>query len=61
MHPASPVYWDPVAGRPLTCTSTCHSPHGSSYTRMLRVAYLSDGAGSDYICLLCHTAVGLDY
>ena len=60
-HPTTPDHWDFHAGEPLTCTSTCHNPHGSAYTHMLRVAYGSDGKGTDYLCLLCHTQVGIKY
>ena len=41
--------------------ATCHNPHGSPESHMLQVAYLSDGKGSDYICLVCHTEVGIGY
>lgn len=60
-HPTTPNYWDFHAGKPLTCTSTCHNPHGSPNSHMLQVAYLSYGKGSDYICLICHTEVGIGY
>jgi predicted CXXCH cytochrome family protein len=60
-HPIGPGTWDFNAGEAMTCTSTCHDPHGATYRRMLRVAYNTDGAGSDYICLICHTRVGIDY
>ena len=59
-HPVSGA-WDPVANAPLTCTSTCHNPHGSPYFKTLRVAYNSDGMGSDYLCITCHTEVGISY
>jgi len=60
-HPTTPDHWDFHAGKPLTCTSTCHDPHGSAYTHMLRVPYGTDGKGTDYLCLLCHTEVGIKY
>lgn len=60
-HPTTPDHWDFHAGKPLTCTSTCHDPHGSAYTHMMRVAYGTDGKGTDYLCLLCHTEVGIKY
>lgn len=60
-HPTTPDHWDFHAGEPLTCTSTCHDPHGSAYAHMLRVAYGTDGKGTDYLCLLCHTQVGIKY
>jgi predicted CXXCH cytochrome family protein len=61
MHPTSAASWDFVAGKPLSCTSTCHDPHGTPNYRMLRVEYNSNGKGSDYLCLLCHTEVGISY
>jgi predicted CXXCH cytochrome family protein len=61
VHPADGRYYDYLAHGPLTCTSTCHDPHGSSYHRMLRLPYNVDGYGSDYLCLGCHTKVGLVY
>ncbi|HEY3317921.1 MAG TPA: cytochrome c3 family protein [Coriobacteriia bacterium] len=60
-HPVGAAYYDYVARGPLTCTSTCHDPHGSGYKRMLRVPYENASAGSDGICTLCHTAVEVDY
>ena len=60
-HPTRPEYWDFNADAPLTCTSTCHEPHGSTHPMMLRVPYGEAGTGEDYICLLCHTEVGIEY
>jgi predicted CXXCH cytochrome family protein len=60
-HPTTPNYWDFHADEPLTCTSTCHDPHGSPYGYMLQVPYGSDRAGTDYLCEICHTQVGIKY
>jgi predicted CXXCH cytochrome family protein len=49
-------------GRPLTCTSSCHNPHGTRLNAMLRnFDYHQDGN-----CLMCHAVtkgsrVGIDY
>lgn len=61
-HPVRPNRWDIAAGKPLTCTSTCHDPHGTRLDRMLRVARYPLDAN----CLICHRAtpgngVGIDY
>lgn len=52
-HPVRPVYWDVNARQALTCTTSCHDPHGSGRTSMMR-AYdaLEDGN-----CLICHARV----
>jgi predicted CXXCH cytochrome family protein len=60
-HPTRPEYWDFHAEEPLTCTSTCHDPHGATHPMMLRVPYGEAGTGEDFICLLCHTEVGIEY
>ena len=60
-HPASPAYYDYLADTPLTCTSTCHKPHGTSFKHMLNVPYKQSGYGSDYVCLICHGKVGITY
>lgn len=52
---------DPIAARPLTCTSTCHDAHGSANTHMLTVPYEVEGHGSDEICRTCHSGVGISY
>lgn len=54
-HPVRPVYYDMYAKKALTCTTTCHDPHGSAkgYTRLLR----HYEAGLDGNCLICHAAV----
>ncbi len=60
-HPTRPVYYDPLARKGLTCSSSCHNPHSSPYYRMLRYPYEVGGYGSDHICMLCHTGVGVWY
>lgn len=47
-HPVGPSYVDAVTGRPLTCSTSCHDPHGSQYKALGRV-----GEG-DRLCLSCH-------
>ncbi|MDH4140561.1 MAG: hypothetical protein OEV43_08330 [Coriobacteriia bacterium] len=61
-HPVRPVYYDVNAGKGLTCSSTCHDPHGTSKNYMLKqYRFAEDGN-----CLICHAAtrggkVGVDY
>lgn len=61
-HPVRPVHYDVNGGVPLTCSSTCHDPHGTTYSFMLKdYNHPEDGT-----CLLCHKTavgnrVGLDY
>ncbi len=47
-HPVGPEYRDPRRGTLLTCTSTCHDPHGGPYRGGLR--FRPGGA----LCLQCH-------
>lgn len=61
-HPAKPVYYDVASKKPLTCTSTCHDPHGTVNGRMLR----NYPVGQDGNCLICHgivpgKRVGIDF
>jgi predicted CXXCH cytochrome family protein len=61
-HPVRPVHLDVAAGKPLTCTSTCHNPHGSLNNFMLRNWMFPYDGG----CLQCHgvvpgNRVGIDY
>lgn len=61
-HPVRPNWWDIAANKPLTCTSTCHNPHGTKNNSMLRVARYPLDAN----CLACHRVtrgnqVGVDY
>jgi predicted CXXCH cytochrome family protein len=61
-HPFRPNVWDVVAKKPLTCTTTCHNPHGTDQNFMLqRYSWPYDGQ-----CLQCHDAVdgkrvGIDF
>jgi len=61
-HPVRPSNFDVNAEKPLTCTTSCHNPHGTEYTRMLRYY----NAGYDGNCLMCHAVtpgnrVGIDF
>lgn len=61
-HPVRPVYYDVNAKSRLTCTTTCHGPHGTSHNFMLR-HYDSPQDGN---CLICHAVtpgdrVGVDF
>lgn len=55
-HPAAPKFYDAHANKPLTCTSTCHNPHGTGNLRMLNYPYRQD-----QICLTCHPEVGITF
>jgi predicted CXXCH cytochrome family protein len=61
-HPFRPNLWDVAARRPLTCTTTCHNPHGTDQNFMLqRYSWPYDGQ-----CLQCHQVtpgdrVGIDF
>ncbi len=56
-HPVSPEYLDVRSGTPLTCTSTCHGPHGTEYPMMVKfMPWPYDGR-----CLQCHSRVGIDF
>ncbi len=61
-HPVRPVYYDVNSREALTCTSSCHDPHGTPNRFMLRhYPYPRDGN-----CLICHgvvpgSVVGVDY
>ena len=46
-HPVGERYLDPSNGRQLTCTSTCHDPHGTG----LKYSVTKKGDG---LCLTCH-------
>lgn len=52
-HPVRPVYYDDHERKALTCTTTCHNPHGTQFTRMLQ-HYNSPLDGN---CLICHAVV----
>jgi len=51
-HPVGARFVDPITKGPLTCTSTCHDPHGSQNRFLGRIA---DGAR---LCLACHPVPG---
>jgi predicted CXXCH cytochrome family protein len=52
-HPVRPWHLDVAAGKPLTCTSTCHNPHGTANNFMLRNWIFPYDGG----CLQCHGVV----
>ncbi len=61
-HPVRPAHYDVNARKGLTCTSSCHNPHGTDKTKMLR--YFD--APYDGNCLMCHAVkkgdrVGIDF
>jgi predicted CXXCH cytochrome family protein len=52
-HPVRPVFYDVNAKSALSCTSSCHNPHGSQFYFMLRhYQFPFDGN-----CLICHGVV----
>jgi predicted CXXCH cytochrome family protein len=56
-HPVRPKYFDVHAKRGLTCTSSCHNPHGTKYDFMIKsYSWMQDG-----MCLQCHKTVGVYY
>lgn len=61
-HPVRSIYYDVNRDTPLTCTTSCHDPHGTRNNYMLRAYnYPFDGN-----CLMCHARVpgvkvGVDY
>lgn len=61
-HPVRPRHYDVNARKPLTCTSTCHNPHGTQHNYMLKnYDFPKDGN-----CLICHRVVpgkrvGIDF
>lgn len=61
-HPVRPTHYDRNAREQLTCTTSCHDPHGTKNTKMLR--YFN--ADRDGGCLMCHAVksspiVGFDF
>ena len=61
-HPVRQVYYDVNRRAPLTCTTSCHDPHGTVHNYMLR-QYDSPLDGN---CLICHgvvpgARVGVDF
>lgn len=55
-HPVQRAFYDVHSKSALTCTSTCHNPHGTQYPRMLNYPYQRDA-----ICLGCHPKVGVEF
>jgi len=61
-HPVGPAHYDVNARKNLTCTTSCHNPHGTELNFMLRYfEYPKDGG-----CLMCHAVtpgkrVGIDF
>lgn len=61
-HPVRPQWYDVHSGKPLTCTTTCHDPHGTEHNYLLKyMDYPYDGN-----CIICHQVVpgwkvGVDY
>ncbi len=49
-HPVRPIHYDVNARKRLTCTSSCHDPHGTEHNYMLR--YFD--SPKDGNCLMCH-------
>ncbi|MEI8083093.1 MAG: cytochrome c3 family protein [Actinomycetes bacterium] len=56
-HPADQKFFDVHAKKGLTCTSSCHNPHGTNQQYMLR----SFDFWQDGLCLQCHKFVGIYY
>lgn len=56
-HPVRPEYYDVHAKKGLTCTSSCHNPHGTQYKFMIRTYNFN----RDSMCLQCHKTVGIYY
>jgi predicted CXXCH cytochrome family protein len=46
LHPVGPPWVDVNTNKLLTCSSTCHNPHGTAYRKLL--------TGGDGLCLQCH-------
>lgn len=55
-HPIARRFYDSHAKQRLTCTSTCHNPHGTNNVKMLNYPYRKDG-----LCLECHPGVGVTF
>lgn len=56
-HPVRPIFFDQHKKSGLTCSSTCHNPHGTTYNYMLKSYYFPN----DGLCLQCHSPVGKFY
>ena len=50
-HVADGECEDKLAGKPLTCVSSCHDPHGTEFESMVRVP-------ADGLCVQCHEDIG---
>lgn len=56
-HPIRAKYYDIHAEKGLSCTSSCHNPHGTEYDPMMKnYDWKQDG-----LCLQCHKTVGVYY
>lgn len=52
-HPVQPKWFDVHSGKRLTCTSTCHDPHGTPNNYLLKeYSWPYDGN-----CVICHKTV----
>jgi predicted CXXCH cytochrome family protein len=56
-HPIRPKYYDLHAKKGLTCTSSCHNPHGTTNDFMIK----NYNWMQDAMCLQCHKTVGVYY
>lgn len=56
-HPVRPAFFDVHAQKGLTCTSSCHDPHGTQYNFLLK----NFNFPKDGLCLQCHQGVGKDF
>jgi len=56
-HPIAPKYFDVHAKKGLTCTSSCHNPHGTQYDHMVK----NYSGQQDGMCMQCHKTVGVYY
>lgn len=56
-HPIAPKYFDVHAKKGLTCTSSCHNPHGTQYDHMVK----NYNGYQDGMCMQCHKTVGVYY
>ncbi len=54
-HPARKQFFDVHAKQGLSCSSSCHNPHGTKYEHMLK----NFSSGQDGLCLQCHGTVGV--
>ncbi len=56
-HPVRPVNHDIKANKGLTCSSTCHNPHGTKFRYMIN----NWNWNQDGMCLQCHLYVGIKF